>query len=303
MRVGVIGRSQLLLSSIDAVLEGGHSLSFIQTTRAEDYYEAGVEDFAARARALDVPFFSGGNLGRNLVPLAGGTDVAISVNWPTLIGSEVRASFRHGVLNAHAGDLPRYRGNACPNWAILNFERQASVTIYRMTDELDSGPWLAKAHLPIDEETYIGEIYAWLETAVPSLFAEALDRIEGRGFIAEDPAVRPFRTFPRRPEDGRIAWNGSTRQILALIRASSRPFAGAFSDLEGDERVTIFRARRFEPDFGFSAVPGQVCLRNGDNPVVATSDGMIEIEDCRTSSAEGGAAKAIVARSLRARFF
>ncbi len=302
MRIGAIGRSQLLLKSFAPLIERGHALSFIQTTRAEEYYGAGVEDFAACARTLGVPFFVGGNLRENIAPFAGDTDVAISVNWPLLLGREIRDAFRHGILNAHAGDLPRYRGNACPSWAILNFEPSVSVTIHQMTDELDSGPWLVKSHRPIDEETYVGDICAWLDAAIPTLFADAIDQIDRGGFIAEDTSIRPFRTFPRRADDGRILWSASTRSVLALIRASSRPLAGAFSDLEGSERVTIFRARSFDPGFDFAAVPGQICLRHGGNPVVATGDGMIEIEDCRTAAAEGAAARALVARSLRARF-
>jgi methionyl-tRNA formyltransferase len=113
--------------------------------------------------------------------------------------------------------------------------------------------------------------------------------------------VRPSRMFPRRPEDSRIVWAAPTRTVLALIRASSTPFPGAFTDLEGTERIHILRARRYRPDYDFYAVPGQVCLRLGGNPVVATGDGMIEIEDCRASGLDPAEAKALIGRSLRNR--
>ena len=46
-------------------------------------------------------------------------DIAVSINWPTLIRGKALAAFSYGILNAHTGDLPRYRGNACANWAII----------------------------------------------------------------------------------------------------------------------------------------------------------------------------------------
>jgi methionyl-tRNA formyltransferase len=301
MRVGVIGRSQLLLRTIEH-LRPVHDLAFIQTSRGEDYYGAGEEDFRRIAGDLGIPFVCSASTS-GLAALAAETasEVAVSVNWPTLIPAAARDAFRHGVLNAHAGDLPRYRGNACPNWAILNFEPEVCLTIHRMTDELDAGPHLVKAFLPIDDRTYIGDIYAWMEERTPSLFAEALDRIGGPGFIEPDPLVVPSRMFPRRPEDARIDWRMPTRDILALVRASSRPFDGAFSTLEGERCVRIFRARSFEPGYAFSAVPGQVCLRHGGNPVVATGDGMIEIEECRCESLGADETAALVTRSLRNR--
>lgn len=297
MRVGAIGRSAMLLHAIEALVAAGHEIAFVQTCTAEDHYGVGEAEFRALAARLGAPFVLDRQAAACL-PVAGGAEVAISVNWPTLIPEEVRAAFAHGVLNAHAGDLPRYRGNACPNWAILNFEAQVAVTVHRMTEELDSGPWLAKAALAIDEATYVGDVYRWLEARIPRLFAEALERLATKGFAEQDPSVRASRMFPRRPEDARIDWKAPTRSVLALVRASSHPFDGAFSHLEGQELVRIFRARRFDPGYDFSAVPGQVCLRSGANPVVAAGDGMVEIEEC---TIEGADARALVGRSLRNR--
>ena len=302
MRVAAIGRSRLLFDTIRELVARGHSVSFIQTCEGEDYYGVGASDFRELAASLDVPFYSDRRAGAAVDDAAiAGTDVAISVNWPTMIPDDVREAFPHGVLNAHAGDLPRYRGNACPNWAILNFEPEVVMTIHRMTEELDSGPCLIKEALRIDESTYIGDIYAWLERRTPALFARAVDRLATGGFIELDPSVRPSRMFPRRPEDSRIDWRASTRDILALVRASSHPFAGAFCDLEGRDRIHIFRARSYDPGYDFSAVPGQVCLRNQGNPVVATGDGMVEIEECLADGCDDAETKAMVARSLRNR--
>jgi len=54
-----------------------------------------------------------------------------------MISREVFQLFRHVILNAHAGDLPKYRGNACPNWAILKGEKRVVLTIHQVSENLD----------------------------------------------------------------------------------------------------------------------------------------------------------------------
>lgn len=288
MRIGILGRTDWLLHSAEALADAGHQIAFVQTCAAEAHYAAGAEAFADLADRLGVPYLCERSVHRSLAFWrAASADVCISLNWPTLIPDAAMAAFAHGILNAHAGDLPRYRGNACPNWAILNFETRVGLTIHRMTAALDSGPYLYKTFLPIGEETYIGDIYDWLGGAIPDAFVEAVARIGTSGFQEQDPAIRPLRAFPRRPEDARIDWRGPTRQVLALVRASSRPFDGAFTTLDGGDIVRVYRARAFVPDWDILAVPGQVCLSNAGSPVIATADGMVEIEDC--ASGAGGA--------------
>ncbi len=153
----------------------------------------------------------------------------------------------------------------------------------------------------MNEETYIGDIYAWFGTEIPLAFVEAIARLSGHGFLQQDLAVRPLRTFPRRPEDARIDWRAGTRNILALVRASSHPFEGAATTLEGREIVRVFRATHFRPDFDFLAVPGQVCLSRGGNPVIATGDGMVEIEECASALGGSHKTKRAILSSLRNR--
>lgn len=302
LRVGIIGRTGLLLEAAKAIAASGRMLSFVQTRRAEAHYDAAVDEFRALAAAHGAPFLEGSNLIATADQIAGTrTDVVLSMNWPTLVPDSVLGLFRYGILNAHAGDLPRFRGNACPNWALFNFEPAIGLTIHRMTAELDAGPYLYKTSLAVDETTYIGEVYDWLARTIPGAFVAALDRIETTGFVEQDPAIRPLRAFPRRPEDGRIDWRAPARNVLALIRASSRPFAGAFTNLEGASEIRVWRASPHRPDYDVLVVPGQVCGRAGENPIVATGDGLVTIEDCTSEGRDGAATKRLILASLRNR--
>ena len=304
MRIGIVGRTRWLLDAARAAVAAGHEPVFVYTCRTEAYYGVGEADFERLAAELGVPFFNGLTIMQDVERLrALGADVCLSANWITVLREPLLSAFPYGLLNAHAGDLPRYKGNACPNWALLNFEPRIGLTIHRMTEDLDSGPYLLKKFLTVDETTYIGEVYDWLDRTVPLAFVEALGRLPQPGFVEQDTSVRTLRTFPRRPEDGRIDWTRSRRDVLALVRASSHPFDGAFAFLEDEpEPVRIFRARAFDPGCDVLAVPGQVCMRTPlGRPIVAAADGLLELEECRFGDLEGDDAFARIHRSLRNR--
>src|SRR3954464_12292154 len=131
----------MLYTGIEACVSAGHEPRLIATAPAAPEYDVVERDFERLAGELGCPYFCDTRLdGPDRLELLqrAGADVAISVNWPTVIGSAARSPFAHGVLNAHAGDLPRYRGNACPNWAILQGEDRVVVTVHVMADELDA---------------------------------------------------------------------------------------------------------------------------------------------------------------------
>ena len=75
--------------------------------------------------------------------------IGISVNWPKLIPESIIKSIPCGLLNAHPGDLPRYRGNSARNWAIINQEKHCALTIHFMAKELDAGPIVVKKDMKL----------------------------------------------------------------------------------------------------------------------------------------------------------
>lgn len=306
MRIAVIGRTQMLLDAARLAHRQGHRIAAIWTCPAESHYGTKASEFAAFADEAGAVFREDRRINApDAVRLLReqGCDVALSVNWPTVLGPAVRGAFRLGILNAHAGDLPRYRGNACPNWAILRGEPQIGLCVHLMTDELDAGPVVLRDRHRLADETYVGDLYRWIEARTPPMLVEAATGLAtGRLQPVPQDESGVLRTFPRRPEDGRLNWSAPAETVLRLVRASSRPFAGAFTTLEGTRRVTIWRACRLSPAGEFAAVPGQVCFAVAGDPVVAAADGLLRLQEIEL---EGGVAdaeaKRTVLRSLRNR--
>mgnify|MGYP001412919377 CR=1 FL=1 len=143
LRFAAIGRSGALYSGIEHLVNTGFSLAGILTDQSYAEYDCHVSDFASLGRRLGAPVRVDSKINSPettawLEHLK--ADVAISVNWKTFIGSRGRSVFPAGILNAHLGDLPRFRGNATPNWAIILGEPRIALVIHSMVDEIDTGP-------------------------------------------------------------------------------------------------------------------------------------------------------------------
>ena len=150
-------------------------------------------------------------------------------------------------------------------------------------DELDAGPIFARSRIPVTDRTYISDIYDAFEQVLPDLFRLAVTRAGDPSFVPEAQStsgVRPLRCHPRRPSDGLIDWSLDAEQIARLVRASSRPFAGAYSFVEGGVRLTVWRASLARDQGRICAIPGQIIGRTPDHhPLVACGRGILQIEE------------------------
>ena len=283
MRIAIIGRSELLYESAERLAAAGHEIALVVTAKEAPEYRVSAEDFAALAERLSAPFLRSARISERIGDLRAQPpiDLAVSVNYPGIIPQKVIDCFRLGVLNAHGGDLPRYRGNACHAWAILNGEERMGLCIHKMVGgALDSGDIIAREYHPITLATKVTHLWDWMKERTPALFEKAVaalaadpDHVLERQ--SDDPADA-LRCYPRRPEDGRIDWARSAIEVLRLINASNKPYAGAYCALDGAPLI-VWDAEPVEDGENFLAVPGQVTAI-GDGPVrVATGDGKIQL--------------------------
>lgn len=308
LKVGVLGRTEMLLGAARQIEADGHRIAIVATCKPSDHEQTSEREFEQLAAQAGAPFFRHRELysAEALAILkALDCDVAVSMNWLTLIPAAVRNCFRLGVLNAHPGDLPRFKGNACPNWAIISGEARVGLTIHQMVEELDAGPIAIKRSFDLEPDRTIGEVYAWLRQEVPSAFREVV-MAAATGSLdftpqPDDPTLS-LRCYPRRPEDARLDWSRPVAELLRLVRASGTPFGGAFTTLESKQKVTIWRASLHVSTEPFLATPGQVAHAVEGDPVIAGRDGYIRLLDiAMDGQPDGNAAKAAILRSLRSR--
>ena len=288
MKIAIIGRSENLYESAQALVKAGHEIVLIISAKEAPEYTKTLNDFRQLATDMKAEFVHAPNMTatpdaiealQRVQPL----DIGISYNYTSVIPQRVIDLFHLGILNAHGGDLPRYRGNACQAWAILNGEDRVGLCIHRMIgDELDSGDIIARTYLPIDINSTIGQAMDWIGRVMPSLFVEALEQLRrDPGFFIErqpkDQALA-LRCYPRRPEDGRIDWRKSAADVLRLINASGKPYAGAFCYFEG-QKMIVWSAELVEDGEVFCAVPGQVTALAETFIDVACGSGKIRIQN------------------------
>jgi methionyl-tRNA formyltransferase len=246
------------------LMADGHEIVSILTARAAPEYGKKEKDFEEFAYDYDIPYFViptgvrlregqlystriGSDKGKKLGVIR--ADVGVSVNFPTIIERGFRNYFKYGIFNAHPSDLPRYRGNAVINWAMLRGDRGIALTIHRMEDELDAGDIVEKVGMPITQRTYVNEVVEFLNRETPLAFSRVLKRLqEGNGAIVSSPQDHHrdewgvTRAYPRLPEDGEINWTDSAIYIDRMVHALGHPYSGAYTFID-NKKLIITKSR------------------------------------------------------------
>ena len=170
-------------------------------------------------------------------------DFVFSFYYRALLAAPLLAAARRGALNVHGSLLPRYRGRAPVNWAILRGEHETGATLHYMVERADAGDIVDSQSVPILLDDDAREVLAKVTVAAELVLARSLPAlIAGHAPRRPQPVV-PGEYFPRRrPEDGRIDWSCAALAIHNLVRAVAPPFPGAFGTVAG-ERWEIHRTR------------------------------------------------------------
>ncbi|MGI8544095.1 MAG: methionyl-tRNA formyltransferase [Aridibacter sp.] len=288
MKIAIIGRTETLFETALLFLEKGYEIPLIVSAKEAPEYTKTADDFENLASEINAVFIktarisTAGNVKkiRELEKI----DIGISMNYISVISQEVTDSFSLGILNAHGGDLPKYRGNACQAWALINKEEKVGLCIHKMIGgELDSGEIIAREYLPIDINTKIGEIQKWMGEIIPEMFLDSVKNLEDDpNYVLEVQSKNPkdaLRCYPRIPSDGKINWQDSNETVLRLINASSEPYAGAFCSYN-EKKIIIRDAELFKDEENYSAVSGQISQINSDGSIIVIcGQGKLKIKE------------------------
>lgn len=169
-----------------------------------------------------------------------------------------------GALNMHGSLLPKYRGRAPVNWAVLHGERRTGATLHYMTTKPDAGDIVAQQAVPILPDDTAREVFDKVTLAAEICLDDILPSLlDGSAPRLRNDLARGSYFSGRRPEDGRIDWSRSAADIHNLVRAVAPPYPGAFTKVAG-RPARVLRTRVLAP----SGMPTSATLRVVSGPVI-----------------------------------
>lgn len=206
-------------------------------------------------------------------------DLIVVADYKYLLKREIIEIPKIGCINFHPSLLPKYRGGAPVNWAIIKGENKCGLSVHYIDEGLDTGDIIIQEEIDILFEDTVKDIH---DKLFP-LYADCTNRVIELFKRGNPPRYKQdhFKAtiFPRRvPEDGLIDWSRTTKDIYNFIRAITYPYPGAFSFIRGkkyliwssmfaDEHKMIYK----------ESVPGEICYVGRTGIGVRTGDGIIQI--------------------------
>ena len=176
-----------------------------------------------------------------------------------------------GAFNMHGSLLPKYRGRAPINWAIINGERETGATLHEMVAKPDAGPIIDQQAFAILPNDIALEVFRNFTAAAEMILHRSLPRLLAGTAVRQRQDLSAGSYFGgRRPEDGRIDWNNNTAAIHNLVRAVAPPYPGAFCRLRG-ATLRILRTLDVGERSGTRGKP--TLLMRGDELLVRCTDG------------------------------
>jgi methionyl-tRNA formyltransferase len=200
-------------------------------------------------------------------------ELAVVVAYGKILPPPVLAALPRGCINVHASLLPKYRGAAPIQWAVIDGERETGVSIMQLDEGMDTGPVYSMRPVAIDPDETAGELMARLAPIGAAALLEALPAIAaGLMPVLQNPAKATHARMLTK-EDGAIDFTQPAERVAARIRGVD-PWPGAYATLR-DQVTKLFRARA-EPGSGAA---GQVLALDAAGAHVACGDGAVVIRE------------------------
>lgn len=165
-------------------------------------------------------------------------DYIFSFYYRHMIPAAILACARIAALNMHGSLLPKYRGRAPVNWAILHGETQTGATLHVMEVKPDAGDIVGQASVSIGPDETATEVFKKVTQAAVTVIQEALPELM-KGNVPRKPNELSKGSYfgGRKPADGQIHWDQTAKQVHDLVRAVAPPYPGAFTDHQGKRMI------------------------------------------------------------------
>ena len=247
MKLVLMGTPAFAVSSLEALLKAGHSMAgvFCQPDRPVGRHHNKLQPPPVKeaAQAHGIPVFQPETLkdGTALAILKElDPELIVVAAYGRFLPDEILNLPPRGCINVHSSLLPKYRGSAPINWAILNGESETGVTIQRMAHDMDAGDIILQQSTPIHQSETAGMLYGRLAELGGKLVVEAVAQIEAgtARYTPQDHAKAtpaPMLSKALSPVD----WTRSAQEIYNQIRGLD-PWPGASTDVISGEPIKLW---------------------------------------------------------------
>ncbi len=244
----VFAYSQVGVRCLKVLLDAGVHVPLVITHQDDPRENRWFESVAEVAAEYGVPFMTPDDANAQAFidqasALIGKPDFLFSFYYRHMLKAPWLALPKRGAFNMHGSLLPKYRGRAPVNWAVVHGERETGATLHVMNEKPDNGAIVDQCAVPILLEDDAREVFNKVVVAAEIVMARALPAlVEDRARLRPQDLSLGTYFGARKPEDGRIALNAGAKQVHDLVRAVAPPYPGAFVYL-GGEKLIIARTR------------------------------------------------------------
>ena len=188
-------------------------------------------------------------------------DFALVCGWRTIIDYKLSESFKLGFLAAHDSLLPKYRGFSPINWSVINGEKTTGVTLFKINgNDVDSGDIIGQVTVEISQNDYAIDVYKKITIETVNLITKFFEGFaHGNYNFTKQNNSNATYGCKRIPEDGRICWDKSAKEVYNLIRGLAYPYPGAYVFFNN----ALYRIRKAElgelnSNFYVGNIPGRI---------------------------------------------
>ncbi|HEV2750092.1 MAG TPA: methionyl-tRNA formyltransferase [Gemmatimonadales bacterium] len=262
MKLGWVGFHMEGIPALEAVLAAGAPVAAVLTLKPEVAApRSGAADYAPICRRFGVPLHEVTNINapESRAVLQGlGLDLVFVIGWSQILSPETLATARLGMIGAHASLLPKNRGSAPINWALIRGERVTGNSLIWLAEGVDAGDIIDQTEFQISPHDTCGTLYERVAASNRDMILRALPRLLSGEHIGTPQPRSNGAVLPRRrPADGLITWDQEACAVYNFIRALTKPYPGAFGWLDG-RRWTVWRAGLLPAALSHGAAPGDV---------------------------------------------
>ena len=281
MKIIFMGTPDFAVGTLRSLAEAGHEITLVvsQPDKPKGRGHAMVPTpVKVVAEELGIPVFQPVKI-REAKDVLEKTeaDVCVVAAFGQIIQASILHMKKYGCINVHASLLPKYRGAAPIQWAVIDGEKESGVTIMQMDEGLDTGDMLAKAIVPLDEKETGGSLFDKLSEAGGRLCVETLAKLEKGEIIPEKQGESPTAYASMLDKKmGNIDWNKSAVVIERLVRGLN-PWPSAYTHLDG--KTLKIWACDVLPQSASKGESGEILEVTKDAIHVQTGDGILVLRE------------------------